>query len=238
MPRARAQNLTDWETAAAEEEQGGGCFSVMFLPPLAVLLVGCLLALFVSGLNIPPQGEALSAPLSTPLSEGNSASRLAPFFTPEVQYWSQAIVRWAADASLDANLVAVVMQIESCGDPLARSRSGAMGLFQVMPFHFAANENPYDAETNARRGLNYLQRAWQAAGGEARLALAGYNGGIGVIGRSEAAWSAETQRYVYYGATLYEHARQGWSSSPAMDEWFRKYGAGLCRQAHRHLGLP
>ncbi|MGC8856672.1 MAG: transglycosylase SLT domain-containing protein [Anaerolineae bacterium] len=237
MPRARPQKIADWQTAAAEEEQGSGCFSAMFLPPLAVLLVGCLLAWFVSGLNILPQGEILDTFPATSLAE-NFASGLAPFFTPEVHYWSQAIVRWAADSGLEANLIAAVMQIESCGDPLARSHSGAMGLFQVMPYHFAADENPYDAETNARRGLNYLQRAWQAAGGEARLALAGYNGGIGVIGRSEAAWSAETRRYVYYGAAIYEHARQGWSSSPAMDEWFRKYGAGLCRQAHQHLGLP
>jgi soluble lytic murein transglycosylase-like protein len=238
MPRARAQIIIDPETAAAEEEQGGGCFSAMFLPPLAVLLVGCLLAFFVSGLNIPPATENITALSSTLHPEESYTTSLAPFFTPEVQYWKQAIERWAADFGLDANLIAVVMQIESCGDPLARSRSGAMGLFQVMPFHFFADEDPYEAETNARRGLNYLQRAWQVAGGQARLALAGYNGGIGVIGRNEATWPAETKRYVYYGAAIYEHARQGWSTSPAMDEWWRKYGVALCRQAHQHLGLP
>ena len=112
-----------------------------------------------------------------------------------------------------------------------------MGLFQVMPFHFHAGENPYDPETNALRGLNYLARSLQAASGNARLALAGYNGGIGVIARTEWTWHAETKRYVYYGAPIYEDAHNGSGSSPMLDEWYQKYGAGLCRDASQKLGL-
>jgi soluble lytic murein transglycosylase-like protein len=129
------------------------------------------------------------------------------------------------------------MQIESCGDPQAVSRSGAMGLFQVMPFHFHRGDNPYDPETNAIRGLSYLSRSLATSGGNARLALAGYNGGIGVIARSEWIWPAETKRYVQYGAPIYEDARSGATSSPALEEWYRKYGAGLCKQASRRLGI-
>jgi soluble lytic murein transglycosylase-like protein len=129
------------------------------------------------------------------------------------------------------------MQIESCGDPQAVSRSGAMGLFQVMPFHFHRGENGYNPETNALRGLNYLSRSLMTGGGEARLALAGYNGGIGVIARSEWTWPAETKRYVQYGAPIYEDARSGTASSPMLDDWYRIYGAGLCRQANQRLGI-
>ena len=71
----------------------------------------------------------------------------------------------------------------------------------------------------------------------ARLALAGYNGGIGVISRYEWTWSSETKRYVYYGSPIYEDARSGATSSPMLDEWYRKYGAGLCRDASQRLGL-
>jgi soluble lytic murein transglycosylase-like protein len=130
------------------------------------------------------------------------------------------------------------MQIESCGDPRATSRSGATSLFQVMPFHFTLGENPYDPETNALRGMNYLARSLQAGGGNARLALAGYNGGIGVISRSEWAWPSETKRYVLYGAPIYEDARNGATSSASLTEWYQKYGAGLCRQAAQRLGIP
>jgi soluble lytic murein transglycosylase-like protein len=130
------------------------------------------------------------------------------------------------------------MQIESCGDPRATSRAGAIGLFQVMPYHFVAGENPYAPDTNALRGLGYLKRSLDAAGGNARLALAGYNGGIGVISRGEWGWAAETARYVKYGFPIYEDARSGVTTSASLNEWYGRYGASLCRQAAQRLGLP
>ena len=130
------------------------------------------------------------------------------------------------------------MQIESCGDPRARSSAGAMGLFQVMPFHFYAADDPYNPDTNAARGLAYLVRSLATGGGNARLAMAGYNGGIGVIGRGEWTWSAQTKRYVQYGAPMYEDAKNGINPSPALSDWYENYGVSLCRQAHQRLGLP
>ena len=165
-----------------------------------------------------------------------SVLSISPIFTKEVQYWANDIVRWANAASLDPNLVAVVMQIESCGDPRAISRSGAIGLFQVMPFHFHLLDNPFDPDTNALRGLNYLSRSLEAAGGNPRLALAGYNGGIGVIARGEWDWPSETKRYVKIGAPIYEDARSGATSSSAIEQWFGR-GTNLCRQARNRLGI-
>ncbi len=215
----------DWQTAAPEEVEGSGCFSAYLLPPLMVLLVGGLLAYFALK-GTPTRAPALPA-----------ASGISPIFRAEVQFWAESIVRWANEAGLDPNLAAVVMQIESCGDPGAASGAGAAGLFQVMPYHFQRGENPYQPETNARRGLEYLARALQAAGGDARLALAGYNGGLGVLARAEIFWAAETRRYVRYGAPIYQDARSGASFSDALDEWYRRYGKSLCKQASLRLGL-
>jgi soluble lytic murein transglycosylase-like protein len=218
-------------------------------------VVGVLMAFFVKGLNIPVQAGSLAS-ASTPSASGQvdnsslavavaneaaalpSTSSLSPIFRPEIHYWAESIVRWAAAANVDPNLAAVVMQIESCGDPGATSRSGAMGLFQVMPFHFTAGEQPYEPDTNALRGLDYLRRSLDKAGGNARLALAGYNGGIGVISRGEGSWAAETARYVKYGYPIYEDALGGASTSATLNEWYGRYGAGLCRQAAQRLGLP
>jgi soluble lytic murein transglycosylase-like protein len=241
MSRARSSYTSNWQTAAST--QGSGCLSGFLIPPLAVLLVGLLLAFFVKGLNIPVQAEGM--PLATTQVSVTSktsaalvSSSLSPIFTPEIHYWADSIIRWAADSNLDPNLVAVVMQIESCGDPRATSRAGAMGLFQVMPYHFVSGENPYSPDTNALRGLNYLKRSLDAAGGNARLALAGYNGGIGVISRGEWTWAAETARYVRYGFPIYEDARGSETTSASLNEWYGRYGAGLCRQAAQRLGLP
>lgn len=230
MPRARSQQFDDWQTAAADDN-AGGCLSFYALPPLAVLLIACLLAALA--LNMPIQTYA--SPNVQPVTSNSSG--LSAIFTREVQFWANDIVRWATASSLDPNLVATVMQIESCGDPRALSSSGAMGLFQVMPFHFRYGENGFDTETNALRGLEYLTRSLQTANGDPRLALAGYNGGIGVINRGEWTWHAETARYVRYGAPMYSDARSGFSSSSTLDEWYQRYGAGLCRQAAQRLGL-
>lgn len=230
MPRARSQPFDDWQTAAADDN-ASGCLSFFSLPFLAVILIICLLAAFASNTTIQvPASPALPPALPAP-------SGLSPIFTREVQYWGKDIFRWANTSSLDPNLVATVMQIESCGDPNALSRAGAMGLFQVMPFHFHYGENGFNPETNALRGLEYLARSLQAANGDPRLALAGYNGGIGVIPRGEWTWQAETARYVRYGAPIYTDARSGFSSSAMLDAWYQAYGAGLCRQAAQRLGL-
>jgi soluble lytic murein transglycosylase-like protein len=228
MPRARSQKQADWQTAAPQEN-GSGCLSLYSLSILSVFLITCLITALA--LNTPIKISAAS-----PIEQTDS-TRISPIFTREVQHWSADIVRWANAAFLDPNLVAAIMQIESCGDPSARSSAGAMGLFQVMPFHFQTGENGYNPETNALRGLNYLTRSLQAASGNARLALAGYNGGIGVIARNEWTWHAQTKRYVYYGAPIYEDARNGATASPMLDEWYRRYGAGLCRDASQRLGL-
>jgi hypothetical protein len=243
MPRARTSYTSNRQTAAST--QGSGCLSGFLLPPLAVLLVGILLAFFVKGLSTPVQAESLplptqanGMPVTTSVTVNSTSTSLSPIFTPEIHYWADSIVRWATAAELDPNLAAVVMQIESCGDPRATSRAGAMGLFQVMPYHFKTGENPYQPDTNALRGLGYLKRSFDTAGGNARLALAGYNGGIGVISRGEWGWAAETARYVKYGFPIYEDARSGVTTSTSLNEWYGRYGAGLCRQAAQRIGLP
>ncbi len=227
-------------SARTAVSNGGGCLSGYILPPLMVLVVGCLLASFALSSSASATDLAPASATTPPLAAETQArtGNLSPVFTPEVQHWAASIETWSTAASVDPNLAATVMQIESCGDPLARSRSGAMGLFQVMPFHFYASDNPYNPDTNAARGLDYLRRSLETSFGDARLAFAGYNGGIGVIGRGEFSWASETVRYVYWGSGIYADAVSGAGSSPRLEEWLNAGGASLCRQAHARLGLP
>jgi soluble lytic murein transglycosylase-like protein len=246
MPPRYASPPFDETTASSQ----GGCLSGFLIPPLAVILVGSVLALLWLGLG--PVSTLAAAPgqIDASLAQGTNGQltptstaslsmpgSISPVFQPEVQYWREAIQVWASAAGLDPNLVATVMQIESCGDPRARSRAGAMGLFQVMPFHFTETDDPYNPDTNAARGLAYLKRSMEKAAGDARLALAGYNGGIGVIGRSESNWAAETQRYAYWGSGIYAEASNGSPESLRLQEWMEAGGASLCRQAHARLGI-
>jgi len=227
MPRARTPK-TYQKTAAIPQDTGSGCFSGFLFVPFTVIIISLLLGKLALKAN-PLQADAMPDAASTSLS---------PIFRREVLYWADSIVEWASASNLDPNLVATIMQIESCGDPRATSSAGAMGLFQVMPFHFVATDNPYNPNTNAARGLAYLARSLAAANGDARLAMAGYNGGIGVISRSEWTWHAETRRYVQYGAPIYYDAVNGSTTSNALSEWYYKYGVSLCDQASQRIGLP
>ena len=58
---------------------------------------------------------------------------LSPDYPASIQQWCNLIKQVATDFDLDANLIAAVMLQESGGDPQAYSKSGAVGLMQVMP---------------------------------------------------------------------------------------------------------
>ncbi len=169
----------------------------------------------------------------TPSADG----LLAPAFTAEVRYWNHEILRWSEETGLDATLIATVMQIESCGDPTAVSPAGARGLFQVMLYHFAAGEDPLDPETNARRGLAYLAGALAQAGGRVDLALAGYNGGHGVITWPMAAWPDETRRYVSWGVGILRDIELGPAAEGGLSAWLAAGGSRLCSRAAVALGI-
>ena len=214
---------------------GNGRLSFFLLLPLSVLVMGGLMGLVLVGPMESP--DVIHFPVVENPVEPAIPGGISPVFSPEVRVWEADILRWAAAAGLDPNMAATVMQIESCGDPQALSRSGAMGLFQVMPYHFADGENGFHPETNALRGMDYLRRSLETAGGDPRLAFAGYNGGIGVIGWAEADWPAETVRYAYWGSGIYAEATSGALQSSRLEEWLQAGGASLCRQAADRLGL-
>ncbi len=162
---------------------------------------------------------------------------IAPFFTPEVMYWESKIVEWANLHGVDPNAVATIMQIESCGDPQAVSIAGARGLFQVMPFHFSSGEDMMDPDTNATRGLNFLNEQLRYTGGDIFLSFAGYNGGYAASGGAYENWANETQRYYQWARGIYEDAQAGLSTSETLDAWLAAGGAAGCQRAAGRLNL-
>lgn len=163
---------------------------------------------------------------------------ISPVFTAEVDYWGPKIVEWAAQYQLDPNLVATIMQIESCGDPQAVSSAGAQGLFQVMPFHFTAGEDMLDPNTNANRGVNYYAERLKQTNGDVGRAFAGYNGGHVAAAANWSDWANETQRYYLWSTGIYGEIQEGKTVSETLNQWLAAGGASLCRQAANRLGLP
>ena len=196
------------------------------------VVTGTLITMFLA-LSIP---KAIGYVKAEP-SNNNESSHvqknkyIAPFFTPSVHYWGDLIKEYADIFSLDPNLVATVIQIESCGYARATSPAAAKGLMQVMSYHFAKGEDPYHPSTNMNRGTAYLKNVHISFGGNIELTFGGYNGGITGAKRPQSQWSAEALRYVTYGVPIYKDARDGKSTSAKLNEWIALYGNGLCAQA-------
>lgn len=171
------------------------------------------------------------------LMRGTRDLEMADFFAPAVQHWSGNISRWSAQHQVDPQLLATVMQIESCGHPTVISGAGARGLFQVMPFHFADGENMLEPDTNAKRGSAFLKQCHQAADGVIGLTLACYNGGASVLGKPRESWPRETRMYYRWGVGIYSDAVAGSDASETFDQWLAAGGQRLCASAERELGF-
>lgn len=158
-------------------------------------------------------------------------SPIARFFAPSVQHWANDILNWSALYDVDVQLMATIMQIESCGHPSVVSPAGAQGLFQVMPLHFEDGEDMLDPNTNAKRGGLYLNYCYTATDGDIGLTFACYNGGPSVIGRPINTWADETQDYYHWGVEIFADAIANRSHSDTLDMWLMAGGNQLCTSA-------
>ncbi len=170
------------------------------------------------------------------LARGAREAELAPFFAPAVRHWSREITQWARQYDVEPQLLATVMQIESCGHPKVVSHAGAQGLFQVMPFHFEAGEDMLAPAANAKRGASYLNYCVGIADGVVGLALACYNGGPSVVGKARDRWSHETRKYYRWGVGIYSDALARAARSDTLDQWLAAGGDRLCASALREVG--
>jgi soluble lytic murein transglycosylase-like protein len=185
----------------------------------------------------PSPSVQVEEPAPEAAGESVASGVLSPIFTGEVTHWEPQILAWSSAHGVDPDITAILMQIESCGDPQALSPAGARGLFQVMPFHFAAGEDTFHPDTNAARGLSYFKERLIQTNGDVGRAFAGYNGGHVAAASSWDSWAAETQSYYIWGTGLYKDAKSGLSESPTLERWLSAGGASHCRQAAGRLGL-
>jgi len=137
----------------------------------------------------------------------SSYVRGKPFTQQEIE---AAIDEAAARHNVDPSLVRAVIKVESNFNPNAVSRTGAMGLMQLMPQTARQLKvaNPFDPQQNVDAGVRHLKRLMESYGGDVKLSLAAYNAGAGAVARSAGVpHFRETRNYVkritqlYYGGT-------------------------------------
>lgn len=217
---------------------------------IILLFVGDTLGITVPGLASTNSNEAASvssSSRSTTASFGgthNTAAPLAGFYSESVQYWEPKIYQWADENDLNPNIVAILMQIESCGHPYIGS-GFANGLFQVTPdnFNSLVNNRFQTSIGLLEAGTNQLNPDFNAAAGlyifsidcllfandDLEAAFACYNGGPRAVNPDQR--FQETQDYVVWSMGMWNEATQGNNTSNTLNRWLNSGGSLLCDAA-------
>ena len=107
----------------------------------------------------------------------------------------------ASRAQVPPQLVLALIEVESKFDPYAVSRSGAVGLMQIMPFWLKLIGREHDslvhAQTNLRMGCTILKYYLGKSKGDIREALQRYNGATVGIDYSDSVLKALTKKWYW-----------------------------------------
>ncbi len=131
----------------------------------------------------------------------------------------QLVMKEASGTNVPVSLAMAVAKVESDFNERALSSAGARGVMQIMPAtaekEFGVHPNRlWNAETNVRLGVRFLEQLYRQYGGRWDLALSHYNGGT-VKGdqphkrtRKYVALVQKWQRIYYEQASLWESDTQ------------------------------
>jgi soluble lytic murein transglycosylase-like protein len=172
----------------------------------------------------------------------------ARWIPPTVKHWSGPIDQMAKKYNLDANLIAILMTMESGGNAKASSSAGAVGLMQITPptaKDIAAKflkqpQTKYDLtdpRTNIEFGAAYLAYLRKEFGdahqgpdwnSTVELIAAGYNGGPGAANSVyKGNGLTDTQTVVYSRDAFNMWRERHVGDSPTFDRWKERGGSIL-----------
>lgn len=178
----------------------------------------------------------------------------AAWLPPTVTHWRPLINQMAQKYNIDANVVAIVMTMESGGDPKALSEDNAQGLMQVTPLTAGDIAKKYlkeprkaydlaDPATNIEFGAAYLAYLRDTFGEPQQspswdytveLVAAGYNGGPGAAGNVYRGNGLTDTQTVVYSRDAFNMWRERHApDSPTFDRWKERGGQELLDNAAR-----
>ncbi len=129
----------------------------------------------------------------------------------------ESIVKHSLELGIDPDLALSIAKSESGFRHEARSRHGAVGVFQLMPSTAKKlGVNPYYLSDNIKGGLMYYKRLYNMFG-STELALAAYNAGPGIVKKYNGVPpTGETHRFV--SGIMSEYHRQKANPDPSISK--------------------
>lgn len=134
---------------------------------------------------------------------------------PSVSNVKESIVKQSMELGIDPALALSIAKSESGFVHEARSRHGAVGVFQLMPSTARRlGVNPYYLSGNIKGGLMYYKKLYDMFG-STELALAAYNAGPGAVKKyNKVPPIGETKKFV--SKIMKEYHRQKANPDPAI----------------------
>ena len=104
-----------------------------FFGSLLVCFLCCILTAGNTTSNTPTKARAAAAENLPDEDDSSQPCRVSSKYPEDILQWCELITAKAEQTGLSPDLVAALIWQESGGNPLAYSKSGAVGLMQVMP---------------------------------------------------------------------------------------------------------
>lgn len=124
-----------------------------------------------------------------------------------------ALRRALAEADAPADVLLAIARNESLFEPAVRSRAGALGYMQIMPFHYQDPAGPpgpghwSHPATSIRAGGRILAGEIRRFGGDPYRAVAAYNAGSGAVQRWDRQLGGSPDRAVFWAWIGYPETR-------------------------------
>lgn len=215
---------------------------------LAFLLTGAVIILVIWGIVTLVTHSHL--PLKPKVDNITS-----PWIPQTVRRWQTPIDAAAKKYQVDPNFIAIIMTMESGGDPNAKSSAGAQGLMQITgptAQDIAAkflkqpvpNNDLSNPATNIEYGTAYLAYLRDTFGGweqgpswdyTVELVAAGYNGGAGAANSLFKGEGLTDTQTVVYSRDAFNMWRERFAKdSPTFDRWKERGGQILIDNAEKY----
>lgn len=172
-----------------------------------------------------------------------------PWLPQMVDRWSHLITKASEHHQIDPELLAIILLVESGGNPAAVSPAGAVGLMQIMPTTAAdiaerrgiERYNLLDPETNVSFGAWYLSSLLESFGQNDRLldwsasvwmAAGAYNSGPGRLAEVRQGKSflpTEGIDYTYWVSGMWRERHE--QTSHTFTQWYDSGGSRLISEA-------